>query len=205
MGKKGKEKKNVSSGERNMMKTYMTKDMPESWAERQKSKNLSTYAGGYFYSKCDHPPECIYILGNVEYYASDIEGSRQFNGDLIFRLMGSRDSPLSTPAGFESLQKNVLSGVPNISLSWPDGGVPPVSPAFWYQFHELVVKNKMKKVLVHCFGGHGRTGTALAAFLISASGMSPDKAIAFIRKNHCDEAIETVSQEKYLERLPKLL
>ena len=38
-----------------------------------------------------------------------------------------------------------------------------------------------KKVLVHCAGGQGRTGTVLAAYLILKDGMSAEEAIEKVR------------------------
>lgn len=51
-----------------------------------------------------------------------------------------------------------------------------------------------------CVGGHGRTGTALAAMLIAA-GMAPEDAIAYVRQKHCRSATETPGQTPYLLHL----
>lgn len=52
-----------------------------------------------------------------------------------------------------------------------------------------------KKVHVGCIGGHGRTGTVLAA-LVSLFG-EPD-AIAYVRKHYCQKAVESGTQVKFL-------
>ncbi len=39
-----------------------------------------------------------------------------------------------------------------------------------------------KKVVVHCYGGYGRSGTALAAYLIYSKGLSADEAIRAVRR-----------------------
>ncbi len=49
-----------------------------------------------------------------------------------------------------------------------------------------------KPVLVHCFGGLGRTGTVLAAYLVYKN-MEPTKAIEYIRSIR-PGAIQTISQ-----------
>ena len=52
------------------------------------------------------------------------------------------------------------------------------------------------KVLVHCRGGQGRSGTIAAALLI-AGGMAPADAIAEVRRSR-PAAIETAGQEIWL-------
>lgn len=49
------------------------------------------------------------------------------------------------------------------------------------------------KVVVHCVGGIGRTGTVIACYLIS-EGMEPEDAIALVRRRRAG-SIESVEQE----------
>jgi len=65
--------------------------------------------------------------------------------------------------------------------------------------------NENKPVLVHCFGGLGRTGTILAAYLVYKN-MDPMKAIEYVRSIR-PGAIQTISQlesvmllKEYLEQ-----
>lgn len=53
-----------------------------------------------------------------------------------------------------------------------------------------------KKIHMGCIGGHGRTGTALAA-LVSEMDVSDD-AIAYVRKNYCERAVESAAQVDFL-------
>jgi len=53
-----------------------------------------------------------------------------------------------------------------------------------------------KKVHCGCVGGHGRTGTFLAALTCVAAG-EPD-AIAYVREHYCKKAVETKSQIDFL-------
>jgi len=67
-----------------------------------------------------------------------------------------------------------------------------------YEFIELVNRNRQKNrpVAVHCYMGWGRTGTLLAAYLIS-EGMSASDAIDEVR-NKRPGSIETGGQEQVL-------
>jgi hypothetical protein len=53
-----------------------------------------------------------------------------------------------------------------------------------------------KKIHAGCVGGHGRTGTFLAAVVAQMSGMQD--AIQYVRKHYCHKAVETSSQVKFL-------
>jgi atypical dual specificity phosphatase len=66
------------------------------------------------------------------------------------------------------------------------------------RFVDLVNENRAKKrpVAVHCWMGWGRTGTFLAAYLIS-EGMSADEAIYRVREKR-PNSIETFGQEQFL-------
>jgi protein-tyrosine phosphatase len=85
-------------------------------------------------------------------------------------------------------------------LDWPDFGVVTLPRKFWEQLIAHVIENKMR-VLVFCEGGHGRTGTAVACMMVVALDMKPDKAMEWIRKNYCFEAIESLAQEQYIRRV----
>lgn len=52
-----------------------------------------------------------------------------------------------------------------------------------------------KKVHVGCIGGHGRTGLVIAAIMAK---LGEKDAIAWTRKNHCQKAVESDEQVKFL-------
>ncbi len=81
------------------------------------------------------------------------------------------------------------------SIPVPDYGVP--APEQLSGFFEAVREGLEKgRVLVHCQGGSGRTGTLGALWLVSR-GMTPEKAISTVREAN-PSAIETVDQEVFV-------
>ena len=58
------------------------------------------------------------------------------------------------------------------------------------------------RLLIHCVGGLGRSGTVAAAFLKSKRGMSAEDAIARVREARGERAIENARQEGFVRALP---
>lgn len=88
-----------------------------------------------------------------------------------------------------------------LRLDWPDMRKPPVTLRFWEEMWDLLPEGH---TVFCCVGGHGRTGTALASMMIAADRkMTAENAIKIVRELHCDSAIETLSQETYLEDIAK--
>lgn len=99
----------------------------------------------------------------------------------------------------QTLQYDVDRG---ISAGWEWHNIPvrdfkAPSVAQLREFVSLVrMSLPTKRVLVHCQGGSGRTGTAAAAYWI-AKGLSVSEAIAKVRERR-PHAIETPEQEAVL-------
>ncbi len=55
-----------------------------------------------------------------------------------------------------------------------------------------------KKVHIGCIGGHGRTGTVLAALVAYMTGEKD--AITYVRKHYCEKAVESDSQIAFLNK-----
>jgi len=79
-----------------------------------------------------------------------------------------------------------------------DGGIPKDVG----QFKKMVVwlaeqLGTGKRVHIGCIGGHGRTGTLIAALVSHIHGDT--KAGEWVREHYCKQAIETAEQVKFLE------
>lgn len=104
---------------------------------------------------------------------------------------------MQAPKGFDYLRQYTESNTV-INLDWPDGGTPPVSPEFWFHLVEICKQNGYTKLVPYCIGSHGRTGTALACLCIMTFKCTAKAAVDYVRKVHCEEAVESSSQVEYI-------
>lgn len=76
-------------------------------------------------------------------------------------------------------------GIKYLCMSIPDASVPTQAgmQEILGKIHELVTGNI--PTYVHCWGGHGRTGTVVACYLMQ-QGLSPQKAVAQIEEWRSD-------------------
>ena len=85
---------------------------------------------------------------------------------------------------------------PHASIDWPDFGVPADSDALRDALLDLRRRARSgESVELGCLGGHGRTGTALACLAV-LSGTSAEDAVAWVRANYCEQAVETDEQKR---------
>ncbi len=103
------------------------------------------------------------------------------------------------PRAWKELLKGHYPEPEIIELAWPDFHAPCVGLDFWQKVWANLPKGH---TIVCCMGGHGRTGTCLAALMLVADpNMSSKEAIDIVRQNHCSKAIENKEQEEYLHDL----
>lgn len=88
---------------------------------------------------------------------------------------------------------------PELEITWPDGGIPQLLKSDWMRLIDDLSKVE-GKVLVHCMGGHGRTGTTLAV-LLSLSGALKKDPVKWLRKHYCEKVVESLQQFDYLKEL----
>jgi hypothetical protein len=86
-------------------------------------------------------------------------------------------------------------------LDWPDFGVPGDSVLVVAALESLLDRVRAgQRVEIGCYGGHGRTGTALACLAILC-GQAPGEAVSWVRAGYCDLAVETDEQEAFARNL----
>lgn len=98
-----------------------------------------------------------------------------------------------------------------LSLNWTDMNIPDLDKEFWIRLVHILKKkgrdrnrsskgNNSYKVMVHCIGGHGRTGTALCILgnMIDKENWSGD-LVSKVKERHCEKAVEVLKQVKYIE------
>jgi hypothetical protein len=89
---------------------------------------------------------------------------------------------------------------PRVSINWEDRGAPPVGAEFIQDLLRFV--HAGGKILVHCTGGHGRTGTMLVA-MMHLAGLIPEgvDGVKHIRSIYCEDAVESTKQTTWLGEL----
>jgi hypothetical protein len=153
------------------------------------------------------------VNGKGGLYAGGFTRGVDINGYYVIDLTGNRyksrrdeievyDKPsLSAFTTVLSVEDAVMEPKGWLSLPIEDMKAPEYSIKVWAALAEDVVKliNKEEKVVIACLGGHGRTGVACAILgYILAPTHVGDNPVEWIRKIHCDEAVETISQVDYV-------
>jgi hypothetical protein len=112
-----------------------------------------------------------------------------------------RPAPKASAPGFEkTLAMLDEKAGPVLNLFIQDFGVPTWKPEVWdvLSFEVKALLEAGTNVLVACTGGHGRTGMVVAILGKLLGFCDQDDPIKWIRKIHCEEAVETWEQEEYV-------
>jgi hypothetical protein len=89
---------------------------------------------------------------------------------------------------------------PAAHLDWPDFGVPRDTQLADALIEDVFARARRgERVEVGCIGGHGRTGTVLACMAVLA-GLPASEAVAWVRANYCQRAVQEPSQAYWVER-----
>jgi hypothetical protein len=88
---------------------------------------------------------------------------------------------------------------PHVVIDWEDLGLPTDRDRFSAAINDVLDRARSgQTVEVGCLGGHGRTGTFLAVLAVRA-GEPPRSAVEWVRAHYCQDAVETVEQEVFVE------
>lgn len=169
----------------------------------------------YVYKKCHEGPVKVIESQGLEIYGSSrIEAKENFyDFDLVIGLGEKVEPSLHVYAklksvGLERLIEKWYKQPEHIVLGWPDMGVPLLSREFWLELVEILRKkgrdrarhSNVYKVLFHCMGGHGRTGTALSIMGAFVGGWD-SHLIATMRVLYCEHGVESQGQVGYIEKI----
>jgi len=82
-------------------------------------------------------------------------------------------------------------------LRWPDFWLPSDRKQAKAVLTDAWERARNERVEVACWGGRGRTGTALAVLAI-IDGVDPDQAVSFVRRHYHARAVDTPWQRRYI-------
>lgn len=163
----------------------------------------------------------VFEADNIRLYIANSTGARKnahlfdvaIDGGNVLDVPGEHDLPViyGDPRIKGKLERFViregskkLAEWPKIvKIRWYDRCPPPVTPAFWpallgelKRLQESI--GRPLNLVTICQGGHGRSGSALAALMMCLSNYTPLDALTHIRALHCARAIESKDQHIYL-------
>lgn len=178
---------------------------PDKWNTPSPTKGpttLTSFGTTYTYEKCKHDGTPKFAVGDIKFGGGSDGGAYiDYRPTLLVRLNANKwgydpgGHKISVPKQFDWVKKYTPDYLQVLDIDWQDGSDPPFDITF---FEELIANTKRGAIVFACQGGHGRTGTAMAAMLIAGTGISAEEAINTIKKEYCDKAIETQLQYDWL-------
>lgn len=167
------------------------------------------YNGNTHYNSFSVDPTKAFEHEGIEFWGSakgNLDKIKMDEDDLLINCTGMGYEPFNfikdAPAW---LALNIKTKKPSqLLLDWKDYGVPPSewNIEIWKTLFEKAKTSGIKRIIICCQAGQGRTGTALGAFYGALKKLEKnEEIISHIRKNYNSKAIENSAQETYLLRL----
>lgn len=181
----------------------MSKKNKRKWWQGGNDKRVPDNTGTYSYSstKDCHIPTRFEVTKEWGLTCCGKWDGGPSNGDIFIDLLGDGAKHVSSIVHSDFPVLLIPKRHDTISIDWPDGGTPDLDKEWWTKLATLL-KQEKKEVLVRCMGGHGRTGTAMA-ILINLLWKTPNP-IVYLRKEYCEEAVESQSQVDYINKITGL-
>jgi len=183
------------------------KEVTAEWTPEDDKKWSTGTSGQYGFparKMCVHRPQMVIDGQDWSVWAGarwDCLGTaRRF--PMVMNLTGISITPKHHFPMPELKKWETKASTQEVMIDWPDQDVVEFPVEFWVDLANYIRKGK-KKLLIFCIGGHGRTGTAVATLMVVTLGWSADRAIGWVRKNYCREAIENKWQEDYVRDMAK--
>lgn len=166
-----------------------------------------------FLDTCDHKGNTVLYTakGGGRLMIGGWKSGAEYNSNThVIDLTGTEHSYSKTAVAFDSKSTEFLQYTGGgyagwLSLPFPDYKIPSNLTTYqqWHGIAQIIksILDSGTDVLVACYGGHGRSGLfcAIVGYIL---GINENRAwaspVEHIRKIHCDEAVETYQQEKYV-------
>lgn len=170
--------------------------------------------GSRTYHQIIQPPchvegQFVFQIGHAKIHAGSSRAPKEKRWDLVINLSGySNMSP--DVQGFNGAEKTCAAFVngsptrmsyPELCIDWADGRAPFQRRKDW---RRLVsdLQGFHGDVLIHCIGGHGRTGTLLVVLgVLSGAIPQGEDPVLFIRTRYCKKTVESYKQLDYLIKM----
>jgi hypothetical protein len=168
---------------------------------RKKEQNQKSVTPGLpAIRTCEHGTPRLIHVGTPNIWVGKVTAAPDVKpGTVILNLSGS---PARGPVTARGILPLSLQS-PVIEIRWADFSIPALDAGQWTDL--AVLLSEQTDIFICCDGCHGRTGTALA-ILAGLWKLVPENVdpVAWVRKQHCEEAVETTGQLKYVEKITGL-
>jgi protein-tyrosine phosphatase len=181
-----------------------------SWQSNNYGGSYGFGGGGSMtgYTRHQHDGKAAFNVGRVFIGGGSDSGIHADEADVLVDLTAGKwvhkvESSGVWSGDFGALNDYIEKECEYIGMDWPDGSAPPMPIGFFKEIVDACTAKAEREdrdinLVFACMGGHGRTGSALAAVLIACKGYTAAKAIEYVREHHCTKACETSVQMAWL-------